>query len=177
MTENDLPLQLFYRWERERGSDIFLTQPYSGGKVREWTWAAAVSESRRMAAYLKARNFEPGSRIAILSRNSAWWILADLAIWMAGHVTVPVYPSLLPDSVRRILEHSEARLCFLGVTDETEMARLAFPSGLEAIALPPAAPAGIALPSALPADLLGRRPDVAAARAGVESAARGATVK
>jgi NodT family efflux transporter outer membrane factor (OMF) lipoprotein len=35
------------------------------------------------------------------------------------------------------------------------------------------APANLALPSALPADLLGRRPDVAAARAGVESAAHG----
>jgi long-chain acyl-CoA synthetase len=143
LTENDLPLQLFYRWERERGSQIFLTQPYSGGRVREWTWAEAIAESRRMAAYLKAHNWEPGSRVAILSRNSAWWILADLAIWMAGHVAVPIYPSLLPDSVRRILEHSEARLCFLGVTDETEMARLAFPPGMDAIALPPAAPAGI----------------------------------
>ncbi|HLY53608.1 MAG TPA: efflux transporter outer membrane subunit [Steroidobacteraceae bacterium] len=36
-----------------------------------------------------------------------------------------------------------------------------------------AAPAGVALPSALPADLLGRRPDVAAARAQVQSAAHG----
>ncbi|HSY05187.1 MAG TPA: efflux transporter outer membrane subunit [Steroidobacteraceae bacterium] len=35
------------------------------------------------------------------------------------------------------------------------------------------APAGIALPSVLPAQLLGRRPDVAAARAQVEAAARG----
>lgn len=35
------------------------------------------------------------------------------------------------------------------------------------------APAGIALPTALPADLLGRRPDLAAARAEVESAVRG----
>ena len=35
------------------------------------------------------------------------------------------------------------------------------------------APAGIALPSVLPADLLGRRPDVAAARAQVEAASRG----
>ena len=143
LTENDLPLQLFYRWERERSGQVFLTQPYSGGKVREWTWAEAAAESRRMAAYLKARNWEPGSRVAILSRNSAWWILADLAIWMAGHVTVPIYPSLLPDSVRRILEHSEARLCFMGVTDETEMARLAFSPGMQAIAMPPAAPAGI----------------------------------
>jgi NodT family efflux transporter outer membrane factor (OMF) lipoprotein len=38
-----------------------------------------------------------------------------------------------------------------------------------------AAPSGIALPSALPADLLGRRPDVAAARAQVEAAAHGVT--
>jgi NodT family efflux transporter outer membrane factor (OMF) lipoprotein len=36
-----------------------------------------------------------------------------------------------------------------------------------------AAPASIALPSVLPADLLGRRPDVAAARAQVESASQG----
>jgi long-chain acyl-CoA synthetase len=141
--ENDHPLQLFYRWERERPAHPFLTQPYSGGKVREWTWAEAAAESRRMAAYLKARNWEPGSRIAILSRNSAWWILADLAIWMAGHVAVPIYPSLLPDSVRRILEHSEARLCFIGATDEREMANLAFPPGMQAVALPPAQPAGM----------------------------------
>jgi long-chain acyl-CoA synthetase len=143
LSENDLPLQLFYRWERERGGQVFLTQPYSGGRVREWTWAEAVAESRRMAAYLKSRNWEPGSRVAILSRNSAWWILADLAIWIAGHVSVPIYPSLLPDSVRRILEHSEARACFLGATDEREMAKLAFPPGMYAIALPPAPPAGM----------------------------------
>ena len=143
LSDNDLPLDLFYRWERERGQEVFLTQPYSGGRVREWTWAEAAAESRRMAAYLRVRDLEPGSRIALLSRNSAWWILADLAIWMAGHVSVPIYPSLLPDSVRRILEHSEARLCFLGATDEREMAKLAFPPGIEVIVLPPAPPAGM----------------------------------
>jgi long-chain acyl-CoA synthetase len=143
LADNDLPLQLLYRWERERGGQVFLTQPHSGGKVREWTWVEAAGESRRMAAYLKARNLEPGSRVAILSRNSAWWVLADLAIWMAGYVSVPIYPSLQPDSVRRILEHSEATACFLGATDEREMARLAFPPGMYAIALPPAPPAGM----------------------------------
>jgi long-chain acyl-CoA synthetase len=143
LTENDHPLELLYRWERERGEEVFLTQPYCGGRVRQWTWAEAAGESRRMAAYLKGRDWEPASRVAILSRNSAWWILADLAIWMAGYVSVPIYPSLLPDSVQRILEHSEARLCFLGATDEPEMAKLAFHPGMEAIALPPSPPAGM----------------------------------
>lgn len=138
MTEGDLPLELIYRWERERGGQVCLTQPYSGGKVRKWTWAEAIGESRRIAAYLKAQNWEPGSRVAIVSKNCAWWILADLAIWMAGHVSVPIYSSLQPESVRRILEHSEARLCFLGGTDESEMARLALSPGVSAIFLPPA---------------------------------------
>ena len=109
VTEDDLSLQCIYRWERERGSQIFLTQPFGGGQVREWTWSQAVDEARRMAAYLKAQGWEPGSRVAILSRNCAWWIMADMAIWMAGYVSVPIYPSLRAESVRQILEHSEAR--------------------------------------------------------------------
>ena len=75
-----------------------------------------------MAAFLKAQDWEPGSRVAILSRNCAWWIMADMAIWMAGYVSVPIYPSLRAESVRQILEHSEARACFIGATDEKERA-------------------------------------------------------
>ena len=39
LNENDLPLQCVYRWERERADDIFLTQPFGGGQVRDWTWS------------------------------------------------------------------------------------------------------------------------------------------
>ena len=67
-----------------RADRIFLTQPFGGGQVRHWTWAQAVGEVRRMAAYLKAQNWEPGSRIAILSKNCAWWVMADLAIQRMG---------------------------------------------------------------------------------------------
>jgi len=139
VTQDDLPLERAYRWERERASHVFLTQPFGGGKTRDWTWAEAVDESRRVAAYLKEQNWEPGSRIAILSKNCAWWLLADLAIWMAGHVSVPVYSSLRPQSVRQILQHCEAKACFLGSTDEKEMAQLGLPAAACAILLPPAA--------------------------------------
>src|SRR5579883_2867606 len=115
-TACDLPLQSIWRWERERADRVFLTQPM-GGSVREWTWAQAVGEARRMAAYLKAQHWEPGTPIAILSRNCAWWIMADMAIWMAGHVSVPIYPSLRAQTVRQILEHSGAKACFIGGTE------------------------------------------------------------
>ena len=128
-----LPLDRFYRWERERAGRVFLTQPFGGGKLREWTWGQAAYEVRRIAGYLKAQGWEPGSRVAILSRNCAWWMMADLAIWMAGHVTVPVYPSLRAQTIRQILEHSDAKLCFVGATDEPEAAAQGLPPGVPAI--------------------------------------------
>jgi long-chain acyl-CoA synthetase len=141
VTQDELPLSRLYRWERERAGHIFLTQPFRGGKVRDWTWKEVADEVRRMAAYLETRGWEPGSRVAILSRNCAWWIMADLAIWMAGHVSVPIYPSLNCRTVRYILEHSEAKGCFLGATDEKEMATCGLPSDVHCIGFP-TAPAG-----------------------------------
>jgi long-chain acyl-CoA synthetase len=136
MLEQLLPLQCMYRWERERRERIFLTQPFGGGNVRDWTWGQAADEVRRMAAYLKSQDWEPGARVAILSRNCAWWILADLAIWMAGCVTVPIYPSLKPQSIRSILEHSGVKGCFLGPTDENEAGSSGVPLGVLCIRFP-----------------------------------------
>lgn len=136
--DNELPLQRFYRWEQERADRLFLSQPSGGGNMREWTWSQAAIEIRCVAGYLKARNWEPGSRVAILSKNCAWWMMADIAIWMAGHVTVPIYPSLGAPAVQQILEHSESKACFIGATDEKDAAVLGIPPGVIAIRLPTA---------------------------------------
>ncbi len=139
LSPDDLPLQRIYKWERERPDTIFLTQPYGGGKIRDWTWGQAVEEIRRMAHWLKAQGWEPGSRVAILSRNCAWWIMADLATWMAGHVAVPIFPSLKGQSIRRLVEHCEAKACFLGAIDEREAAEAAIPPAVETVRFPNAA--------------------------------------
>ncbi|HXB71539.1 MAG TPA: AMP-binding protein [Candidatus Acidoferrales bacterium] len=141
LSADELPLQRIYKWERERPDAVFLTQPLGGGKVRDWTWGQSAAEIRRMATWLKAQNWEPGSCVAILSRNCAWWIMADLAIWMAGHVTVPIYPSLKAQSIRQILEHCSAKACFLGATDEREATAGGIPAGVICVRFPTAAPA------------------------------------
>ncbi|WP_296444701.1 hypothetical protein [Rhodoferax sp. UBA5149] len=46
----DLPLQCLHRWERERGNQIFLTQPIGGGAVQDITWIQAADQVRRIAA-------------------------------------------------------------------------------------------------------------------------------
>ena len=113
----DLALQRLYHWEQTAPDKVILTQPTGGGAVREYTWRQVMDESRRMATHLKGLGHAPGSRIAIFSKNCAWWFLADLAIWMAGHVSVPLYPTLAADTIRQILDHSEAKLLFVGKLD------------------------------------------------------------
>lgn len=70
-----------------------------------------------MAAYLKARENPAGTCIGILSKNCAQWLMMDFAVWMAGYVSVPLYPTLTAESVRQILEHCEAPLLFVGKLD------------------------------------------------------------
>ena len=46
--------------------------------------------------------------------------MTDLAIWMAGYVSVPLYPTLVADTVNQILTHSESRFIFVGKLDDWE---------------------------------------------------------
>ena len=131
-----LALQRLFQWERTAPDRVVLTQPLGGGAVRDFTWREVMDEARRMAAHLKAQGLEPGARIALLSKNTAHWLIADFAIWLAGCVSVPLYPTLAASSVRQILQHSGARLLFVGKLDGWEAMSAGVPEGLPCIALP-----------------------------------------
>jgi len=119
---------------------VYLTQPLGGGRVVDYTWAQVVDQSRRMAAHLQERGFEPGARIAILSKNCAHFIIAELAIWMAGHTTVAIFPTETADTVRYVLDHSGASLLFVGKLDTWPQQQPGVPQGLPCIAFPLAPP-------------------------------------
>lgn len=131
----DLALENLYRWESESPQRVYMTQPMGGGALREFTWAQTADEARRMAAHLKSLGFPPGSRIAILSKNCAHFILSDLAIWMAGYVSVALYPTSSPETIQYILEHSESKLMFIGKLDHFD-AKSMVPEGMPCISYP-----------------------------------------
>lgn len=136
-----LALQRLYHWEKTTPERIVFTQPYEGaskgtGPVRTWTWRQALDETRRMAAHLQSLNLPPRSNIAILSKNCAHWMMTDWAIWMAGHVSVPLYPTLAAETIRQILEHSEAKLLFVGKLDGWDGMKAGVPAGLPCISYP-----------------------------------------
>lgn len=133
-----LPLECLYARTRSQPDAVYLTQPIGGGQYRDFTWAEVSDEVRRMAAHLQSYGWEPGSKIGILSKNTAWWLMAEYAIWMAGYVSVPIYPSLTSGSVRFTLEHSEAKALFLGQLDSKDVSAMTagIPSGLIVICPP-----------------------------------------
>ena len=115
---------------------VYLTQPVGGGRVVDYTWSEVVDQSRRMAAHLQSRGFAPGARIAMLSKNCAHFVMAELAIWMAGYTTVAIFPTETAQTVRYVLEHSEASLLFVGKLDTWPQQAPGVPEGLPRIALP-----------------------------------------
>ncbi len=131
-----LALQRLYQWERTVPDQITLSQPMGEGRMQDFTWAQVADQTRRMAAHLQAQGWAPGSRVAILSKNCAWWLMTDLAIWMAGYVSVPLYPTLAADTVRHILLHSEAKACFVGKLDGWAGMKPGIPEGLPCIGYP-----------------------------------------
>jgi len=136
VSDDALALQRLFHWEKTTPDRVALTQPLGGGAVRDYTWRELADQARRMAAHLQSLGLPPGSRIAILSKNTAHWMMADLAIWIAGHVSVPLYPTLAAGTIRQILEHSESKLLFVGKLDGWEGMQPGIPAGLPCVALP-----------------------------------------
>ncbi|MFJ4608543.1 MULTISPECIES: AMP-binding protein [Pseudomonas] len=131
-----LPLDVFYEREARHPRQRFLVQPIGGGQVETLTWADVGHQARCAAHWLRARELPPGSHIALISKNCAHWIIADLAIWMAGHVSVPLYPNLTAESVAQVLTHSESALAFIGKLDDWAGMSQGVPAGLPTISLP-----------------------------------------
>ena len=129
-------LESLYDFETRRKNDVWLVQPMGGGVVKEITFGQAMDEARRMASHLKSLGLPEKSNIAIFSKNIAWWLMADIAIWMSGHVSVPLYPTLTPDTISQILVHSEAKLIFIGKLDGFPAMQPGIPKTMPQITLP-----------------------------------------
>ena len=112
-----LPLEQFLKWEKENPDRIFLRQPVNG-VWKTWTWAQAGDNARRIAQGFYSLGLKEGDHIAILSKNCAQWIIADIAIMMAGCVSIPIYPTLSAAAIEPILIHSESKAIIIGKLDD-----------------------------------------------------------
>jgi long-subunit acyl-CoA synthetase (AMP-forming) len=122
-------------WAAREADRVFMVQPVDGGQVT-FTFSDALNQASRMASALLDLGLVPGDRVAILAKNSAEWVLADLAIAMAGLVSVPIYPTANAETVSYVLDHSEAKAVFVGKLDDPAALTDAIPETIAAIAFP-----------------------------------------
>src|SRR5512135_3048101 len=140
MPEKKLMLDYILDHEEKLGDRVYMTQPIGNNQVVDYTWKQAVDQSRRMAAYLQSQGFPRGARIAILSKNCAHFIMAEVAIWMAGYTTVAIFPTETAETINYVLTHSEASLLFVGKLDTWPHQKPGVPAGLPCVAFPLAPP-------------------------------------
>lgn len=135
MSNTTLFLDKFYHFEKTQPTQVYLRQPLNRQYI-EFTWAEVGREARKLATRIKAMNLPERSCIALMSKNCAHWIITDLAIFMAGHISVPLYPTLKDDSIKYVLEHSEAKLVFIGKLDEWEKQKGGVPEDIPKVSFP-----------------------------------------
>ena len=113
------PLDNFYKWEKEKGNENFLIQPINS-KYITYSWNEVGNQARKISNKINSLKLKKNSKIAIISKNCAHWIIADLAIMMSGHISVPIYANVNEETTKYILNHSESKLVFIGKLEESD---------------------------------------------------------
>ncbi|HMH51571.1 MAG TPA: long-chain fatty acid--CoA ligase [Candidatus Acidoferrum sp.] len=117
---NDTLARMF--WDRvEKSGDQPAQQFKEQGTWKTITWRHVGDVVRELALGLIALGRQKGEAVALLSSSRAEWAQADMAIFSAGCVTVPIYPSYPPHLIAYVVNDSQAKT--LIVEDPSQLAK------------------------------------------------------
>ena len=125
----------FYKWEKTLGNKPFLRQPF-GDKWEEYTWQETGQMARKLATGLKSLGLPPKSHIGLMSKNCREWIIADLAIYMAGYVSVPFFPNLNSQELKSLLHFGDVSALFIGKVEAWDEIKKGVPEDMPLITFP-----------------------------------------
>ncbi len=121
-------------WAQSQPDKTWMRDLHEAGAT-EYTWREAMAEIDSAAAWLEAE-FGHGERMALLSKNRAHWIMADMAIIHSGNVTVPLFTTHAQATAEYILEFTDTKALFLGETENWESVKRVLPTDCLLITLP-----------------------------------------
>ncbi|HWN92485.1 MAG TPA: AMP-binding protein, partial [Verrucomicrobiae bacterium] len=120
MPETTLP-RMF--WNRVEKSAARPAQQFKHrGAWRTLTWREVGEAVRELSAGLVALGRRPGEAVGILSASRAEWVQADFAVFTAGCVTIPIYPTYPPDLIQYLV--NDAGVKTLIVEDPSQLAKV-----------------------------------------------------
>jgi len=116
MMEIKTLLEYFYKWEQKTPNDPYLKQPF-GDTWETYTWHEVGQMARKLAIGLQSMGLRDKAHIALVSKPCREWVIADLAIMMAGYVSVPLYPTLTGKQTGEVLQLGDVDFCIIGKTE------------------------------------------------------------
>ena len=125
----------FYEWEQKLRDRPLLRQPF-GDKWEIYTWGEVGQMARKLATGLKSLGLRENAHIGLISKNCREWIIADIAIMMAGYVSVPLFPSLKGEELSFLLDYGDVDLIFVGKIETWEDIKNDIPLELPIIKFP-----------------------------------------
>jgi long-chain acyl-CoA synthetase len=90
------------------------------GKVVAYETKVVRSQMLSAAAALMAMGIKKGDRVAIVGSNSTRYLIVDVAIGLAGAVSVPLYNTCPSPEIAQILDSSSAKVLFVGTPSVLE---------------------------------------------------------
>ncbi len=105
--------------------DLDALTDYKGKTLRYHDVARKIEKLHIM---FEASGIQKGDKIALCGRNSAAWASAFLAILTYGAVAVPILHEFTSDQIHHIVNHSEAKLLFVGDVVATQIDAVQMPS-------------------------------------------------
>jgi long-chain acyl-CoA synthetase len=108
---NDTLVSLFQR-QVVGGKNRPALRTKRAGTWETLTWGEWGQRSRAIAAELMASGVAPGDRVAIFGNTREEWLFADVAVLLAGAITIPVYQTLIGEQAAYVIEDSGAKVLF-----------------------------------------------------------------
>ena len=126
---------MFYEWEKNFPNQPFLNQPF-GDTWETYTWGESGEMARKIASALKSFNLPQGAHIGLISKNCREWVIADIAIVMAGYVSVPFFNNLTGEQLQEVIELGDVKALFVGKVEDWENTKQSVNENLPLISFP-----------------------------------------
>lgn len=91
--------------------DLDALTDYKGATLQ---YKDVARKIEKLHILLAESGIKPGDKVAVCGRNSSHWGVAFLAILTYGAVAVPILHEFKADNIHNIVNHSKARLLFVG---------------------------------------------------------------
>lgn len=128
-------VEVFYEKEASMANEVYLRQPH-GDTWKEYTWKEVGQTARKLATGLQSLGLPPKSHIGLVSKNCSEWIMADLAIMIAGYVSVPLYATLTGKQIEEVLKLGDVKVLITGKLEVWDDMKKGVPADMPIISFP-----------------------------------------